>query len=548
VRVLIGAHKFVEEAPKSLESCAEKLRNVAKPVSLPKMSSSFAFGSFILDGQRGMLLREGRPVAVSSKGLRLLEAFLASPGKALTKTELMRAVWEDAAVEESNLSVQIAALRKQLGPTAHGGEWIATVPRVGYRFIGLSAQELAGDTAAKPSPADREHRPSIAVLPFANLSGERDQDYLADGITEDIITALTRFRWFFVIARNSSFAYKGKSLDAKEMAQELGVRYLLEGSVRKSGQRIRISAQLIDAASAKHIWAERYDLELTEVFAVQDEIAERVAGAIEPELLKSEGAQAGARHTGNMTAWDLVRRGTWHFRQVTRENHLKARELFRQASELDPELPEAHIWLARVTAGVVPYGWSQNPVTDLQEGLEAALKAVQLDERNPYTHYALAIVSVFSERFEQSISAARKAIGISPSFALGHFVLGMALLFSGRASEAIAPLEYGLRLSPYDPQNFVWFNVLALARLFSGRAEAGLEAAARGLQVRPKWRTSLEVLVCCYAALGKWDEARNYAQEMANVTKQPGDVFAPLKAHNPTWTEQMNDALRRACA
>jgi TolB-like protein len=513
------------------------------------MSSSFAFGSFILDAQRGMLLREGRSIAVSSKGMRLLEAFLASPGQALTKTELMHAVWEDAAVEESNLSVQIAALRKQLGPTADGGEWIVTVPRVGYRFIGLSVEEPAGETAAaKPSPAAQEHRPSIAVLPFTNLSGERDQDYLADGITEDIITALTRFRWFFVIARNSSFAYKGKSLDAKEMAQELGVRYLLEGSVRKSGQRIRISAQLIDAASTKHIWAERYDLELTEVFAIQDEIAERVAGAIEPELLKSEGARAGARHTGNMTAWDLVRRGTWHFHQVTRENHLKARELFRQASELDPELPEAHIWLARVTAGVVPYGWSQNPVADLQEGLEAALKAVQLDERNPYTHYALAIVSVFSERFEQSISAARKAIGISPSFALGHFVLGMALLFSGRASEAIAPLEYGLRLSPYDPQNFVWFNVLALARLFSGRAEAGLEAAARGLQVRPKWRTSLEVLVCCYAALGKWDEARNYAQEMANVTKQPGDVFAPLKAHNSTWTEQMNDALRRACA
>ena len=301
------------------------------------MHSSFAFGSFILDPQRGKLLREGQPVAVSSKGLRLLEAFLASPGQVLTKTELMRAVWDDAAVEESNLSVQIAALRKQLGPTADGGEWIATVPRVGYRFIGLSALELAGETAAaKPSPADREHRPSIAVLPFANLSVERDQDYLADGITEDIITALTRFRWFFVIARNSSFAYKGKSLDAKQMAQELGVRYLLEGSVRKSGQRIRISAQLIDAKSAKHIWAERYDLELTEVFAVQDEIAERVAGAIEPELLKSEGSQASAIHTGNMTAWDLVRRGTWHFHQVTRENHFKARELFRQASELDP--------------------------------------------------------------------------------------------------------------------------------------------------------------------------------------------------------------------
>ena len=284
------------------------------------------------------------------------------------------------------------------------------------------------------------------------------------------------------------------------------MRYLLEGSVRKSGQHIRISAQLIDATSGKHIWAERYDLELTEVFAIQDEIAERVAGAIEPELLRTEGAQAAARHTGNMTAWDLVRRGTWHFHQVTRENHLKARELFRQACKLDPELPEAHLWLGRVSAGVVPYGWSDNPVADLQEGMEAALKAVHLDERNPYSHYALAIVSVFSERLEQAISAARKAIEISPSFALGHLRFGDGASFQRTRIGGDAPLEYGLRLSPYDPQNFVWFNVLALARLFSGRAEAGLKLP-RGLQVRPNWWTSLEVLVCCYAALGKWDEA-----------------------------------------
>jgi TolB-like protein len=511
------------------------------------MSADFTFGPFILDRQRGKLLRDGRSVAVSSKGLQLLQALVGSPGQVMTKAELMRAAWGDAAVEESNLSVQIAALRKQLGANADGSDWIITIPRVGYRFVGLPVRKQTESiTEPKGSLAERERRPSIAVLPFANLSDEKEQEYLADGITEDIITALTRFRWFFVIARNSSFAYKNKSIDAKQVAQEFGVQYLLEGSVRRSVQQIRISVQLVDAASSKHIWAERYDLELADVFAIQDEIAERVAGAIEPELLKTEGAQAAARHTGNMTAWDLVRRGTWHFHQVTRENHLKARELFRQACKLDPELPEAHLWLGRVSAGVVPYGWSDDPVADLQEGMEAALKAIQLDERNPYTHYALAIVSAFANRLEQSISAARKAIEISPSFALGHLVLGMALLFSGRASEAIAPLEYGLRLSPYDPQNFVWFNLLALARLFSGRTEAGLEAAARALQVRPNWWTSLEVLVCCYAALGKWDEARRCAQQMRTVTKQPGDVLAPLKSHNPGWADQMESALSRA--
>ncbi|WGR92002.1 hypothetical protein MTX20_27635 [Bradyrhizobium sp. ISRA435] len=321
------------------------------------------------------------------------------------------------------------------------------------------------------------------------------------------------------------------------------MEYLIEGSVRKSAQKIRISAQLVEAISGKHIWAERYDLEMTEVFAIQDDIAERVVGAIEPELLKTEGALA-ARHTGNITAWDTVRRGTWHFHQVTRENHLKARELFRQAARLDPELPEGHLWLGRVSAGLIAYDWSDNRIADLQEGTEAALRAVQLDERNPYAHYALAIVSAYAERFEQSISAARKAIEINPSFALGHLVLGMALLFSGHASEAIGPTEYGLRLSPYDPQNFVWFNILALARLFSGRAEAGLEAAARAFQVRPNWWVSLEVLICCYTALGKSDEARRCAQQMATLTKQPGDVLAPLKAHNPAWIEQITSALR----
>jgi TolB-like protein len=507
--------------------------------------SELTFGPFVFDVQRGRLLRDGRPLALGSKGLHLLQVLIAAHGKVVAKNELMRAVWGDAAVEDSNLSVQIAALRKQLGPMPDGGEWIATIPRVGYRFVGPPGQSAPADELAKPALVEREHRPSIAALPFINLGGGQEEDYLADGITEDIITALTRFRWFFVIARNSSFVYKGRSVDAKQVARELGVRYLLEGSVRKSGQHVRISAQLIEAAG-NHIWAERYDLEMTELFAVQDDIAERVAGAIEPELLKSEAVQAAARHTGNMTAWDLVRRGTWHFHKVTRENHLKARELFRQACRLDPDLPEANIWLARVSAGVVPYGWSDDPQADLQEGTTAALRAIRLDERNVYSHYALAIVSVIAERFDQSISAARKAIEISPSFALGHLVLGMALLFSGRAGEAIPPLEYGLRLSPYDPQNFVWLNVLALARLFSGRTEAALEAAEHALQVRPNWCTSLEVLVCCYAALGKWDDARRCAQDMASLKRQPGDVLAALKANNPHWAEQMQDTLGKA--
>lgn len=270
----------------------------------------FVFGPFVLNMQRGTLLREGRAIAVGHKGLSLLHALVQAPAQSLTKAALMGAVWPDTVVEESNLSVQIAALRKLLGPQPDGREWIATVPRVGYRFVG-DVQILDQAAAAKHSrgtdPLAATDRPSIAVLPLTNVSGDKEQEYLADGITEDIITALTRFRWFRVIGRNSSFVYKGKSIDSKQVASELGVHYVLEGSVRRSGEHIRISVQLVDAASASQIWAERYAMELTEVFAVQDAIAERVAGAIEPELLKTESLPTGPRHSGNVTAWDLVR-------------------------------------------------------------------------------------------------------------------------------------------------------------------------------------------------------------------------------------------------
>jgi len=509
------------------------------------MFAPFAFGPFVLDAQRGMLLREGRPVALSGRGLRLLQTLLCSAGRVLTKTELMQAAWGHAAVEESNLSVQIAALRKQLGPTPDGGDWIATVPRVGYRFVELPAQTASGSGKSSRT-LSAENRPSIAVLPFTNLSSEAEQEYLVDGITEDIITALTRFRWFFVIARNSSFAYRGKPLDAKQISQELNVRYLLEGSVRKSDQRIRISAQLVEAASANHIWAERYDLALTEVFAVQDEIAERVAGAIEPELLKSEGAQAAARHTGNMTAWDLVRRGTWHFNQVTHENHLKARELFRQARTLDPELPEAHIWLARASAGVVAYGWSDKPELDIREGLDAALKAIQLDEKNPYSHYALAICSPYANAPEQAVVAAEKAIEISPSFALGHLVLGMGQLFRGSAGEAIAPFERGLTLNPYDPQNFVWCNLLALAHLFADQGDKALAAAVKARKIRPTWRPLYGTLACCYAALDRLQEAEQCLEQMRQLENPSGDALEPLRLRNPHWTHELANLLKKA--
>lgn len=509
----------------------------------------FVFGPFVLDIERGTLVREGQPVAVSHKGLSLLHALVQAPAQSLSKTALMAAAWPDTVVEESNLSVQIAALRKLLGPQPDGREWIATIPRVGYRFAGdvqmVDQAGLAGHSLGV-DPRVATNRASIAVMPLTNLTGDKEQEYLADGLTEDIITTLTRFRWFRVIGRNSSFVYKGKSVDSKQVARELGVHYLLEGSVRRSEEHVRISVQLVDASSANQIWAERYAMELTDIFAVQDAIAERVAAAIEPELLKTESLPTGPRHSGNVTAWDLVRQGTWHFHHVARETHCRARELFRKASQLDPELAEAHIWIARVSAGLVAYGWSDKPADDIREGLDAALKAIQLDAKNPYSHYALAISSAFASAPEQAILAAERAIEINPSFALGHLVLGMAQLFRGRALDAIPPLERGLTLSAYDPQNFAWYNLLALAHLFAGQAEPALAAALMARKVRPAWRPAVETLTCCYASLGRVEEAQSCLAQMRELDKPPGDTLGPLRQRNPQWTVEIAGLLKTA--
>lgn len=288
----------------------------------------------------------------------------------------MAQVWQGNVVEENAIQVHVSALRKAIDDEQTGASYVVTVPGRGYRFV---------DTARSSDSRFSSHtalgvpdKPSIVVLPFNNLSDDREQEYFADGIAEDIVTTLARSRWFFVIARNSSFVFKGKAVEVKQIAEQLGVQYVLEGSVRKSADRVRITAQLIDARAGIHVWGERYDRELRDIFVVQDEITERVAGAIEPELLRSEGLRAAARGTGNLTAWDLVRQGTWQFHQISKPTHFCGRELFRKAIHLDPRLPEAHMWLGRVSESIVGYGWSNDPASDLKEAVRSCLRGIQL--------------------------------------------------------------------------------------------------------------------------------------------------------------------------
>jgi adenylate cyclase len=396
--------------------------------------------------------------------------------------------------------------------------------------------------AARPNVSHTD-KPSIAVLPFTNLSGDLEQEYFADGITDDIITALAKARWLFVTARSSSFVFKGKAIETEQVARRLGVRYILSGSVRRSGSHVRISAQLTEAETGGSIWAERYDRDVGDILVLQDEIAEEVAGAIEPELLKKEG-QHGAERPQSLTAWDLVRRGMWEFHKVRPESHRRARELFLKAIEVEPNSANGYIWLARVEAGLAAYGWGTNPEVSLQSGMEAGLKAVELDEKNPYSHYAVAVTHVFGGECNTAIEAARRALSLSPSFALGHLILGAAYLHSGRSQDAVEPLEHGLRLSPFDPQNFTWLFLLSVSYIFSGNPEAGLSTARRALSLRPHWVPALKVVVLCCKLLDDLPQARSATSQIPSASTLEGDLARLIPVSNPAWINQIEQAVR----
>jgi adenylate cyclase len=409
--------------------------------------------------------------------------------------------------------------------------------RLGARSASLPLSFIAQQSQVLPPP----DRPSIAVLPFATTTAE--DEYLGDGISDDVITALSKMRWLFVIARNSAFAYKGRAIEIGQIARQLGVAYILTGSVRRSANHVRISVQLVDAETGGSLWAERYDRDLDDIFALQDEIADQVAGAIEPELLKKEGQRAASQPAQNPTAWDLVRRGMWEFHKVQPESHRAARELFLKAITAAPDNADGHIWLARVDAGLVAYGWTEDPETTSSEGMAAALRAVQLDEKNPYSHYAVAITHNFGGDIERGRQAGERAIALSPSFALGHLVLGVGRLLSGQPHRAVDDLKHGLRLNPYDPHNFTWHLMLGLAHYFTAQPLQGLDEARRSLELRPHWISALKLAAVCQVALGNQLTARQLIGELQAQVESSGDLFRNWPKHRPEWMAQIENVL-----
>ena len=302
-----------------------------------------------------------------------------------------------------------------------------------------------------------------------------------------------------------------------------------------------MTAQLLEGATGGSLWAERYDRHLSDAFALQDEIAEQVAAAIEPEVLKKEGQRAGARSIQNLTAWDLVRRGTWEFHKVTPATAQIARDLFQRSIEADSASAEGYVW--RTHGQILAYYSADDRAKILREGLNAARRAVQLDDKNPYSHYALAILLNFAGQFGEAAGAAQRSVALCPSFALGYLALGSVRLFGGQVLDAVRALEHGLRLNPFDPQGFAWHLQLGLANYFLERLPDALEHARRALNLRPHWGPALMLVALCSAELDDHDYAHEALVEMDALADGMGGLIGTLFRHNPSWEERIRARL-----
>ena len=457
----------------------------------------FAFGPYVLDPAAGTLRRNDSPVAVSYRGLKLLAALVERPGEVLAKSELIDAAWPGTAVEEGNLTVQIASLRKLLGQAAGGGEWITTVPRVGYRFAG--AVERHGGTEREPLPLPA--KPSIAVLPFVNLGDDPEQDVFADGLTEDLITDLSRNGGLFVIARNSALAYRGRATDVRQIAKNLGVRYLLEGSARRTADRVRINVKLIDAASGGHLWAERFDRSLRDIFAVQDEVTARIVEALSGRL-RTQRPRSRAR---DIAAYDLfvrARRLMDDSPQSAREAHL----MLTRAIALDPDYAEPYRWLAmNHWMGWVHSGGPTEP--DRLVALDLARKAVALDPEDAGCRWVLAYLLAFDRRFAEADAEFTRAVELDPNEADAWTALSDIAVLAGKVEEGLGHIGRAFRLNPHPPG---WYYlVLGQAQYAAG----DYRSAADTLRQDETYRTSSRrFLAASLAQLGRLDEARAEAE------------------------------------
>ena len=494
------------------------------------------FGNFRLDPRGGRLLADGTPVELKSKAFDILCVLAAARGEVVTKDELMAKVWPGLVVEENNIQVHVSALRKALGEERGAPAHLVTVPGRGYRLLGV-------EDASAPAPGGRA---SIAVLPFENLSSDSEQGYFADGVVEDIITGLSRVKWLTVIARNSSFVYRGRAADPRQVGRELAVRHVLQGSVRKFEDRIRIATQLVEAASGAQVWAERYDRLLGDLFALQDEIAMSVVGAIEPGLRKAEIERVRRKRPETLDAYDLVLRALPHLYKLMPEGSAPAIPLLERALELEPGYPLAHAMLAwclhvRFSRG----GLSKEDRAASICHARAALAGGSDD--------ALALaIAAFVIWFDEHDTAAAfelfdRALALSPSNVVALCTSAVALAWSGESERALEHAQRALELSPFDALNYLSYLALSGASFRLARYDAAASWARRALEANPGFSVPYAYLAAALARLARDEEAK--AAVAALLGLDPAFTIRRYRVTvgvNPEVFEDFSEAWRRA--
>jgi TolB-like protein len=503
----------------------------------------FLFADHTLDSGRRELRRGADAVAVEPQVFDLLIYLVQNRDRVVSKDDLIASIWGGRIVSESTLTSRINAARRAVGDSGEDQKLIRTIARKGIRFVGaVRAQSNDGEPAQAGGPPPTElrartrpalpppDRPAIAVLPFINMSGDPEQEYFSDGISEDIITALSKLRWFFVIARNSSFIYKGKAAHLKQVAEELGVGYVVQGSVRKGGERVRITVQLNDVATGSHLWAERYDRDLADVFAVQDEITEAIVAAIEPQLYAAENFRIRRKPPDSMDAWDLVMRGLSHYWRVTRQDNVVGQALLEKAVAIDPNYGQALGVLAASHTFSAHMGWADmTTVVPIAE--RAALAAIRADSEDPWAHYALGCAFLFTRRFDDSLAEFELSLRLNPNFSLAQGYYGLALSYCGRWEEGDETARRALRLSPRDPFSAVYNGIAAYAQFVGRHYDEAVRLARESIRQRGDFVGAHRVLVAAAAMAGQIEIASAALQELRRA--QPNISLAWIASQMP---------------
>lgn len=483
------------------------------------------FGPFVLDVGCGLLQRNGKSVAIGQRGLALLQAMLEANGGVVSKAVLMERGWPDTIVEEGNLTVQIAALRKSLGPTPDGREWIATVPRAGYRLV--RPADGAGATNITLSVT-----PALAVLPFVDLGGVPEHDYFSEGVVDDIITALSRFKSFAVIARNSSFVFRDRAVDVRLVAKELGVRYVLEGSVRRSRNVLRITARLVEGVGGAHLWAQSFDGVLDNVFEFQDDITERVATIVAPLIHGAETERSRRERPGSIAAYDIYLRARSKILTESASDNAEAFALLTQGLTLEPDNALLNAYAAWALEHRITMGWPPLGPQDRQECFMLARRGLANSAGDPAVtaHCAMALVQVARE-YDWGMAVLKEAVEANPNNLMVVTAAGVANLHCGSVEMALALFHRASRLSPRDPLAHISLCGTAHAQMILGNYSEAVVLASRALAINPNFDASLWMLIAANAQLGRLEQARHFLDELRKAS--PATTIARIKAGQP---------------